>query len=389
MKNYKLSEITLNLIDGKHGGCSSVKGSGYYFISVKDLKFNNIDYSSAKEISIDDFVECNKRTKLEIGDTVYANSGDTIGKSVYISENAKNVDKTTFQKSVAILKPNKDFVYPKYLYYLLKYETPRLRKVSSGSAQKNLLLDTMRNFEVSIHEKEQQKRILELLDPIDKLISCKIELNKEINKILSKAYSYYILGEQQNKSNIWEKISLKDILEFEKGIEVPTIMNPKNIDDYIRLYKVGDMDEELDNKKGEYIKKDKSSCNKVIPTDVLVSFDGTPGKVSIGLEGCYSSGIRKIYSKNNKISKSLIYLIFKSTQIQFIINQYSTGSNILHAGEAISHLEILYNEDIYNKFAKKFDDLFDLLVNNIVEIRKAIEFRDKLIPLLFANKVKL
>ena len=46
------------------------------------------------------------RTNLENGDTIYANTGDTIGKSLFVQDNPL-ASKTSFQKSVAILKPDR------------------------------------------------------------------------------------------------------------------------------------------------------------------------------------------------------------------------------------------------------------------------------------------
>ena len=172
----KLKDITVSIFDGKHGDCKDKKGSGLYFISVKDIREFDIDYSNAREIEEQDFISNYQRTKLEPGDTIYANTGDTIGKSIFVFDNPL-VYKTSFQKSVAIIKPNIEFVLPRYLYYLLKYETPRLRKASTGSGQKNLLLSTMREFEISIHSKDDQSRISHILGLIDD----KIRLNNEIN----------------------------------------------------------------------------------------------------------------------------------------------------------------------------------------------------------------
>lgn len=192
MNNFTLKDLTLNLIDGKHGGCEESKNSGYYFISVKDLKPYHIDYKNAKEISVEDYLQCHKRTKLENGDTIYANSGDTIGKSVFI-DNEKNVNCTTFQKSVAILKPNQELIYPKFLYYLMKYETPKLRKLSSGSAQKNLLLDTMKKYKVSIPDKDGQLAILNKLNPFDELIKQNLYEIDYIQNYINRLYYYWFI----------------------------------------------------------------------------------------------------------------------------------------------------------------------------------------------------
>ena len=75
-----LGRITVSIYDGKHGDCEDQVGSGCYFISVKDLREYDIDYSNAREITQSDFRQNYTRTSLENGDTIYANTGDTIGK---------------------------------------------------------------------------------------------------------------------------------------------------------------------------------------------------------------------------------------------------------------------------------------------------------------------
>ena len=172
MKVYKLEEITLGIFDGKHGGCKQAENTGYYFISVKDLAEYDIDYTNAKQISKDEFDEIYSRTSLENGDIAYANTGDTIGKCVFIKDNPYTAS-TSFHKSVAVLKPNRDLVNDRYLYYLMKFETPRLREAATGSAQKNLLLSTMRSFTVNVHQIEIQKKIAAVLGAIDDKIKNK------------------------------------------------------------------------------------------------------------------------------------------------------------------------------------------------------------------------
>ena len=159
-----LGQIATSIYDGKHGDCEDQAGSGCYFISVKDLH---------------EFTQNYTRTNLENGDTIYANTGDTIGKSLFVKDNPL-VYKTSFQKSVAIVKPNTDYVEPRYLYYLMKYETPRLRQASTGSGQKNLLLSTMRDFETFIHDREAQKKIVAVLGCIDDKIRCNNRINDNL-----------------------------------------------------------------------------------------------------------------------------------------------------------------------------------------------------------------
>lgn len=185
-----LGKITLSIFDGKHGDCENLSGSGCYFISVKDLRDYDIDYSNAREITPADFAQNYTRTKFENGDTIYANTGDTIGKSLFVKDNPL-ANRTSFQKSVAILKPNTKYVEPQYLYYLLKYETPRLRQASTGSGQKNLLLSTMRDFSLSIHDRATQKQIVAVLGCIDDKIRCNNRINDNLQQQLKLLYDYW------------------------------------------------------------------------------------------------------------------------------------------------------------------------------------------------------
>ena len=192
MSKIKLGKIADSIFDGKHGDCKNQPGSGLYFISVKDLKEYDIDYSNAREITPDDFEQNYTRTNLDNGDTIYANTGDTIGKSLFVKDNPL-VYKTSFQKSVAIVKPNIEFVEPRYLYYLLKYETPRLRQAATGSGQKNLLLSTMRDFEVTIHDRNLQKNIISVLGLLDDKIRTNIKINDTLHQMAKTLYDYWFV----------------------------------------------------------------------------------------------------------------------------------------------------------------------------------------------------
>ncbi len=198
----KLETITQSIFDGKHGDCKNKNGSGCYFISVKDLREYDIDYSNAREIDESDFSQAYARTNLESGDTIYANTGDTIGKSIFVVEN-ELIKRTAFQKSLAVIKPNVEFVEPRYLYYLLKYETPRLRKAATGSGQKNLLLSTMRDFSVDIIERGKQKKLVDVLGGIDDKIRINNAINDNLAQMLRLLYEqWFYRFEFPNEQNL-------------------------------------------------------------------------------------------------------------------------------------------------------------------------------------------
>lgn len=182
MKEVRLEGITLNITDGKHGDCESEENSGYFFVSCKDVSDGSIHYENARQITERAYRETHKRTKLEPDDILITNSG-TIGRMALIKDIPETY-RTTFQKSVAIVKPNKDFVRPTYLYYCLLNCVNQFINQSNGSAQKNLLLRTMRNFKLNIEEDFSiQDKLSDVLSAYDDLI----ENNQKQIKLLEEA----------------------------------------------------------------------------------------------------------------------------------------------------------------------------------------------------------
>ena len=177
-----LAELTLNITDGKHGDCRGKDDSGYYFISCKDIREGQIHYEDARQIIEEDFWDTHKRTRLEPDDILVTNSG-TIGRMAFVRD-VPLTYRTTFQKSVAIVKPDKTKIFPKYLYYQLQNCVDDFINRSNGAAQKNLLLSTMRAFKMNIHEDEDlQMHIAAILSTYDDLI----ENNQKQIKLLEEA----------------------------------------------------------------------------------------------------------------------------------------------------------------------------------------------------------
>ncbi len=182
MIHSTLSALSLNITDGKHGDCENSPTSGYYFISCKDVRDGTIHYEDARQITERDFFDAHKRTLLEPNDILITNSG-TIGRMAFVTDTPQT-SKTTFQKSVAIVKPNPNKIIPKYLYYVLLNSIDSFITQANGSAQKNLLLSTMRSFNLFIDDDKQvQARIASILSSYDDLI----ENNQKQIKLLEEA----------------------------------------------------------------------------------------------------------------------------------------------------------------------------------------------------------
>ena len=226
MIKARLEDITINITDGKHGDCKPEDNSGFYFVSCKDVNQGRIDYTNSRQITEEDFIETHKRTRLEPNDILITNSG-TIGRMALIKDIPETY-RTTFQKSVAIVKPDTERVLPEYLYYKLQNCVSAFVNSSNGSAQKNLLLGTMRKFEVDYPEsKEKQRKISGILKSYDDLIENNQKQIKLLEEAAQRLYKEWFVDlhfpgyETTQKTdgipNGWKIVKLSDIANVIMG----------------------------------------------------------------------------------------------------------------------------------------------------------------------------
>ncbi len=162
----KLGDVCSLITDGKHGDCENEKDSGYYFLSAKDVRNDTLIFEKARQITKDGFEETHRRTNLKPGDICLVNTGATIGRISIAPDNPKTY-KSTFQKSVAVIKPIPSLIDNFYCCYLLKSDLKKLVKISSGTAVPNLLLGDLKRHNINLPKSiKEQKSIVIKLDLI-------------------------------------------------------------------------------------------------------------------------------------------------------------------------------------------------------------------------------
>ena len=400
--SYKLGEICLQITDGKHGDCENQENSGYYFVSVKDIDDGEINYSNARQITKFDFEDTDRRTKLENEDILITNSG-TIGKFVFV--NSPLSRKTTFQKSVAIIKPNKNKIIPKFLYYYLISEKRQLVEYAGGTTQKNLLLRDIRNFEVKIPDESRQKKIIMILNDIDQLISVNKKLNKNLLSIADAIYK----KEFQN----FDSYSEDELITSDFGL-IPKNWCYKTLDEIsdVAIGKTPPRKEtwcfseqegvkwvsikDLGNsgtyifETSEYLTKEaiEKFNVKLIPKDtVILSFKLTVGRIGITTEEMVTNEAIAHFklTENSVITKEYLYLYLKN----FNYEELGSTSSIAKAinSKIVKKISILIPNNKINEFKDLFENIFDKIKSNQLEINKLTKLRDTLLPKLMSGEI--
>ena len=165
-KIKRLGEITDLITDGKHGNCNDEPSSGYYFVSAKDIRNNKINYTNSREIPKLEFEEVDKRTNLQPGDLVMINTGATIGRMA-IAKDVPETRRSTFQKSVAVIKVKKNIISSFFLQFVIELGLKTFANMGSGSAIKNLLLSEMKRFNIIVPNLELQNQFADRIQLIE------------------------------------------------------------------------------------------------------------------------------------------------------------------------------------------------------------------------------
>ena len=368
--------------DGTHDSPRHLK-TGRILITSKNIKGNAIDFEKVSFISENDFNKINERSLVEINDILYSMIG-TVG-LVYRVDKEPNYA----IKNMGLFKI-KDETKSKWLYYYLNSLKSKQKVISklSGSTQKFISLRNLRNLEIEYPcNKQDMLKIIKLCEMLDKKIKINNKINDCLFNLINLNYNKYL--DEVSKLESADEIAVKDLFDFESGIEPGSKNYLKKEDkDTIKFYRVGDMDSDCKT----FIKKDLANNKILNENDIVVSFDATIGRIGYGLNGSFSTGMKKINVNSkykNIIDNSIIYAYFNNIDTQHKILENAKGTTILHAGSAINFLNFKYNEDLLIKYNKIISVFFQRIKHIKKENENLSNLRNTLLPKLMNGEINL
>jgi len=158
----RLGEISIKITDGSHNPPKGEDGiTDYMMLSSQNINQNTlVNLEKTRYLSEENYNIENKRTQIKIGDILLTIVG-TIGRSC-IYNGSLNI---TLQRSVAVVDTKYCNRYLKYLF-----DSPLIQKYfsenSSGTAQKGIYLNQLKQTILPLPPLEEQKRIVEKVDII-------------------------------------------------------------------------------------------------------------------------------------------------------------------------------------------------------------------------------
>lgn len=268
MKNWvvkKLGEV-YDVRDGTHDSPKYVK-EGYALITSKNLKNDSLNYDNVNYITEQDYISINKRSKVDVGDVLFAMIG-TIGNPIVIK------DEPDFAiKNVALFKvpKNQDSHFLKY-YLDSSSVIEKMSKDAKGATQKFVGLGYLRNFEIPLPPLPEQQHIVSILDEAFAAIA-KAKANAEQNlKNAKEIFESYLQEVFEKKGDGWEEKIIKEVCELKSGTTISTNLERSEGD--VLYVKVGDMtlpENEVEiNTSSRFVYRAEIKANQIIPNGAII-----------------------------------------------------------------------------------------------------------------------
>ena len=170
-------DFCLKVADGTHDSPKETE-FGKKLVTSKNIIGGTLNLDKSYYISLEDYNEINKRSKVDKWDILLSMIG-TVGEVALIKE---ELDFAI--KNVGLLK-NKNEYDAKWLYYYLKsdFGQYQIKSRLRGTTQMYIPLKDLRKLEIPVPKnKDYQLQIINILDSIDQKIENCISINKNFIK---------------------------------------------------------------------------------------------------------------------------------------------------------------------------------------------------------------
>jgi type I restriction enzyme S subunit len=399
---FTIGDLCTKVTDGSHFSPQEVS-SGHPMFSVKDMVENGFDYSKVKRISKEDYMKLSKGDcKPRKDDILIAKDGSYL-KHVFVCKEEKEEG---ILSSIAILRPDKNKIYPDYFKHLLRAPSVKgmMESFVSGSALPRIVLKDFKKMKLSIPDVPTQRRIASILSAYDDLIEINNKRIKLLEETARELYNEWFVrmrfpGYREMKlvkgvPEGWEINELKKIGIIITG-KTPSTFIKEYYNGETPFIKTPDMHgnmfifhtEEYISEKGV-----KSQKNQTLPAGSIVvnCIGALAGSVSITTQ--ISQTNQQIHSIKLHDHIDLEYLFWAISDLKEMIHQYgNTGSTMTNLSKGkYENLKILYpSKKLILEYHKIVLPIFEQIKILLKQNNQLRQIRDRLLPRLISGKLQV
>ena len=309
---------------------------------------------------------------------------------------------------------NREIVLPKYLYFYLKLLD--LSSRDSGSTLPSMTFDAYYELEVEIPNIKEQKKILDLLNPIEEKIMINNKINDNLFSQINTIYNYWFIqyefpnsngksyksnnGELYYNNIIKKEIPINWVVETLASNSLSEIIKPGvNIFEEKIYYTTADIvGKNIIN--GSIVSyKTKEDRANMQPIAYSVWF----AKMKKSIKHLFLTPNIKFVIENSILSTGLCGLKCKETAFEYISSYilhpyFESHKDVLSHGatqEAINNNDLNYiyiivpEQKILEQYHNLTKSIFEKISENMCENKEFIAIRDFLLPLLMNGQATI
>ena len=210
MKKVKLGEVC-EIVNGFAFKSLLYVNEGIRIIRITNVQKGYIEDSDPKYYPIE-YRNSIEKYILKENDLLMSLTGN-VGRVGLIS---KTMLPAALNQRVACLRTIDSLISKEYVFQFLNsdlFEQSAIRS-SNGVAQKNLSTDWLKKVEITYPSVEQQKLITSTLNLIERLICCRKEQNKKLNKLVKSRFNE-LFGDLFLNEFKWDYASFNEFAKFD------------------------------------------------------------------------------------------------------------------------------------------------------------------------------
>ncbi len=402
MEKIKLINCCESISDGDHLPPPKTE-SGIPFVTISNIINNNFDFSNTMFVSEEYYEKLDSKRKPQKDDILYSVVG-SFGIPVLIKQDKKFI----FQRHIAILRPNKEIIYPKYLYYtmLSKDFYAKADTVAIGAAQRTVSLNSLRNLTIDLPPLPTQTKIANILSAYDDLIENNQKQIRLLEEAAQRLYKecfvdfrfpgYETTEFVDGLPKGWKKCCIIDICIRANAGGTPSRSKLSYWDKpTIKWYKTGELQDcwlidsdELINENG----LSNSSAKLFPPNTILMAIYASPTLGRLGIlssEAACNQAALCLIANENIVSYQWLYLKLFELREEFNAVAKGAGQQNISA-EVVKKKEItLPTPEIIRSFTNLVKPMFDKRLSLQIQSKYLSEARDRLLPKLMNGEIEI
>lgn len=394
-ESIRADEFCESVRDGTHDTPKEVE-IGFKLVTAKNIRNGQIYPDESYNISENDYLKINERSKVEQWDVLMSMIGNGLGRSAVVKATPSYAI-----KNLALFKV-RDEVKAEWLHYFLSSEIGQgfIYNSLQGSGQPFISLNLLRAFPIPTPQYETMKKIVDIVSKYDDLIENNQKQIKLLEEAAQRLYKEWFIdlrfpGHENVKivggvPEGWKQCTLGEMASIlRRGI------SPKYDDDgkYLVISQKCIRRSIMDTGEARRESKEYAPELNLQDADTVICSTGTGTLGRVGQvcgtypDTTFDSHVTLVRTENYQ---NFFYQAVKSQQ-EFLIGmgRGSTNQQELYR-DVIKNLQILVpTQEILNKAEKMLSSIHHKVTALNSQILLLIEVRDRLLPKLMSGELEV